>query len=136
MIKRLTVKKTLTLISTVAAAAILCGFLPPKHSQLKVEASNKLTKGKTTELLFKVVPNDNMLVTPEGPWKLTIKNHTGLELPSATYQDKKFDQSIPGFTVKTKVVGDKVSFDYEVKSFICTKDKKRCYPELHKGKFK
>ena len=130
-------KKLSTPVFFIILSGFLCGFLPPKHSSLKIEPStSELRQGQEVELKFIVVPNKDMMVTPEGPWKLTIKNQKGLDLDKSPYQNKSFNQAIPGFTLKTKVKDSTVSFDYEVKSFICTKDKKRCYPELHKGTFK
>ena len=76
MNKKSTLNKLLTPICVLGLSCLLVGFLPPKHSSLKIEAGGKkeFKQGESVEFNFVVVPNENMQVTPEGPWKLTIKN--------------------------------------------------------------
>lgn len=119
---------------------LLMGFAEPKHS--KVEVSPKKS-GQQLEWTFKVTPNPNMVATfEEAPWSLTLKDTKGLKFEGATADAKsgqvkfahdKLDQSLPGYKVKATASEKTGKMKYEFHTFICTKEKSRCYREVHKG---
>jgi hypothetical protein len=117
----------------IVVAMTQMAFLEPRHS--KTEASFSQAD-QTLTLTFKVVPNEGMLITKEGPWKLILDQAEALGLQGAAgkFQSTKFDEAVPGFKVTAKTARIPSSINYELHSFICTADKTRCFPEIHKGK--
>lgn len=100
----------------------------------KVETSVKGEKELT--LTFQVIPDKDLMVTSEGPWVLTLKDPKGLELPlneKGAYQIREYQENIPGFQIKATPKQKNGSFAYELRSFVCKKDKTRCFTDLHKG---
>ena len=113
-------------------------FLPPRHSKVEVTADPKKREDGKVILNFKVIPNEKMMITSEGPWQLTLTNVQGgdLKMVNGEFVSRSFDEKIPGFSVALTAIKTQISFDYILKSFICTTDKKRCYPEIHKGQIR
>jgi|NOAtaT_6_FD_contig_31_8777249_length_840_multi_3_in_0_out_0_2 hypothetical protein len=109
----------------------LAGF-GAKHSS--VETKTQIV-GSELELQVFVKPNPGMMVTKEGPWSLTLTSAPGLklDLKEGKFETKEFIESMPGFTIKAPVEADKGKIEYSVKAFVCTNDKKHCYPQMHKG---
>lgn len=129
--------KLLIVASSFLVAAITFGFLPPKHSKLSTKVETN--KNGLVNITFLVQPNKGMTITEKAPWELKIKGYEGLKLEGKKMplRIKKFDPKLPGFSLsaqKTFSAKGKNWVLYEIRSFICTKDKSTCYPELHKGK--
>jgi len=111
----------------------LTGF-GQKHSSVEAQST---AKDKAIELEFKIKPDQGMQISKDGPWTLQLVNTQGLKLQTkdGKFESKTFDEGLPGFKVKAELdgaaTGGKV--DYTMKAFVCTNDKKHCYPQLHKG---
>ncbi|MGE0172005.1 MAG: hypothetical protein AB7T49_04440 [Oligoflexales bacterium] len=124
------------LLPLVILAALQLALFEPVHS--KLTATSKVSDDKKTLILeFKIEPNKGIQITKDGPWKLTLTQPAalGLKDTNGTFESKDFDNKIPGFQVSaTPAIGSKGSTEYTVNSFVCTDDKKRCFPEIHKGK--
>ena len=127
------------MIRTILSLAIIMtqfGFMKPEHSRLEIRSHGSKS---SIDLRFIVVPNSGIKVTTEGPWQLTLTKIEGLELSvkeeKVVYPMSKFNAKIPGFSVQTQAKHDRISFDYRLKSFVCTEDKSRCYPEIHQGRY-
>ncbi len=128
-----------TILKSVAFAAssfaFLCGF---GELHTSVATAGKL-EGKNLAIQFLVKPDAGMHLTKEGPWSLTLSNIQGLNLATkaGTYVSKDFDEKLPGFAI-TPELDPKVSeakADYVIKAFVCSEDKKHCFPQQHKGTF-
>ena len=54
------------------------------------------------------------------------------------FESKSYDENLPGFIIKTTAKDSVKSgaFKYKMKAFVCTEDKKRCYPQSHSGEVK
>ena len=109
------------------------GFGKPQHSKVSVQST---PKDGNLEFVFKIEPNSDMSVTFDAPWTLDIKNAEGLTLSKEKLKKSDLDQKLPGFKVSTTAAPKAKSgeVEYKLVSFICTKDKTRCYREVHKGK--
>jgi hypothetical protein len=115
----------------------LTGF-GAKHSTVKTKVQvedNQLTVD------FMVEPNEDMQITiDQAPWSLSIKEATNLTTPAAELnQDQKsFRKDLSGFqlTAPIKEGAKSGELKYQLKAFICTKDKTRCYPQFHNGQVK
>lgn len=121
------------LVLFAAASASAFGV---KHSS--VEPKTKVV-GDTLEIDLMVKPDKGMKITHEGPWSVTITSAPGLklEMKDGKYVNKTFVESIPGFKVVAPIDG-KVSsgkVEYDLRAFVCTEDKKQCFPQQHKGSF-
>ncbi len=112
---------------------LLSGF-GAQHST--VDASSSM-QGKELALKFVVKPDAGMKITKEGPWSLTLNNPQGLkfELKEGKFETKELNESLPGFEVKAEVLPGitQGKVDYTVKAFVCSEDKKHCYPQVLKG---
>jgi hypothetical protein len=115
-----------------STVVFLVGFGKPEHSTVSTKATNN---GDIVDVTVMVSADSDMQVTLDAPWKLTISNVSGANFGKSEFTKKDLDEKLPGFRLQSKVAADKKgSFDYKVISFICTKDKTRCYREVHKGK--
>lgn len=119
------------------AFTTLTGFLPAKHSKLEVIQE---TKGADITLTFKVTPDADMTATIDNaPWSLALEKVQGLTFTKQpekwTVKDPEMDVKLPGFKIVGKATGATAGFDYNLRAFVCTKDKTRCYPEQHKGQW-
>lgn len=116
-----------------ASFFFLTGF-GEKHSSVEAQSA---PKDKTVELQFKVKPDQGMQISKEAPWTLQLVNTQGLKLETkdGKFETKSFDEALPGFLVKAELEGAAVTgkVDYTIRAFVCTNDKKHCYPQLHKG---
>jgi hypothetical protein len=110
------------------------GFLEPQHS--KTEATASRGPDQTVTMTFKVIPDDGIKITKDGPWKLILDRaaELGLEEKDGKFLSTKFEENVPGFKVTTKAKALPASVNYELHSFVCNDDKTQCYPEIHKGK--
>ncbi|MBF0441595.1 MAG: hypothetical protein HQK54_06795 [Oligoflexales bacterium] len=123
-------------ILAISLYLLITGFGEPKNSTLEVNVTKN--KEETLTLLFKVAPKENMSITVDAPWELTMTDTEGLSLKTDKniFTTKAFDPKIPGFRVESgKINTSKASgvVSYKLKSFICTKDKSQCFQEIHKG---
>lgn len=118
---------------------LLMGFAEPKHSKLEITPQKS---GQQIEWTFKVIPNPDMAATfDDAPWSLTFKDAKGLKFDgvqtdaknTAKFSHDKLDRSIPGYKVKATAAGKSGKMKYEFHTFVCTKEKTRCYREVHKG---
>jgi len=101
------------------------GSLPPKYSSVHVIMTPILDK---TIVEFFVVPHKDMEISPANLWKLTITSK------GTTKTIDQFDPKIPGFFISIPSQGEGL-IHYKLQSFVCTKDKKHCYSEIHRGSF-
>ncbi len=124
-------------LASIALAGLSFFFLTgfgEKHSSVEAVSGYK---DKSVELQFKVKPDAGMKISKEGPWTLQLTNTQGLKLETkeGKFESKSFDENLPGFILRVPsdetVKAGKV--DYTIKAFVCTEDKKHCYPQLHKG---
>ena len=102
---------------------------PPIHVHAILQSA--LQKDGSMEIQFKVVPNDDMAITFDAPWQLTFKDHPGLKAEKKSFGVKELDQKLPGFAVKVQPEANSGDLKYKLIAFICTKDKTRCYREVH-----
>jgi hypothetical protein len=113
----------------------LMGF-GEKHSDVEV-TSKKLDK--KIEVEFKVKAHNDYLITLEAPWSIELSNPKGLSFynKKEVFKSKKMITKLPGFKekVQLKAGAKESSFDYKIKAFVCTKDKKRCFPQSLKGSY-
>lgn len=127
--------KTKVFLVSLTSFFFLSGF-GIKHSS--VESKAKVV-GDNLEIELVVKPNEGMMLTPEGPWSVTFTQAPGLKLDSkdGKYVNKTFDEKIPGFKVVAPIDGKAASgkIDYDLRAFVCTTDKKQCFPQQHKGSF-
>lgn len=110
---------------------LLCAYATPQHS--KVDTKLTFDKDDATFVL-QVVPNDGMALTFDtAPWKLSLENAEGLmvERKDLTWTAKEVDQKTGAFTIKGKAKPNG-KFSFKLNAFVCTKDKTRCYPQMHK----
>lgn len=123
---------------------LLCILLPffmafalgdPKHST--VDISHKKTGKGQLVVTFKVIPKPGMVANMEKttPWQLVLKEVSGLKTANGdvTWDANKLDKSLPGYRITLEPLAPNVKAKYELKAFVCTADKKRCYPEIHRG---
>jgi hypothetical protein len=107
-----------------------------KHST--VETQTKLDGAKLS-IDFLVKPNKGMKITKEGPWSITLTQVQGLQLDltEGKYTTKVFDEKLPGFSMSSALDPKvpEVKAEDSIKAFVCTEDKKHCYPQQHKGTF-
>lgn len=114
-------------------------FLDPVHSKLTINI--EAIGDCKARLVFKVSPDADMKLTPDAPWSVTIAKDSGFifEDNQNEYKNKHLDRKLPGFNVmaepqnRTKPSGE---MQYELRSFVCSKDGSKCFPELHKGTYK
>ena len=96
-----------------------------KHSDVEISSSKEKD---LAEVLFKVKAHDSYLITIEAPWKIILSNPKGIKFENGkdSFISKKMSEAIPGFKEKVTIDSKaKVhSFDYKIKAFVCTKDKK------------
>lgn len=117
-------------------------FGKPEHSKVEV-AQTKQADGSIA-LTFKLVPNSDMAVTYDAPWSLGFEPTEEVQFQKPDdaaknlYKIASFKQDLPGFAVSISPKAGKKSgeLSYKLKAFVCTKDKKRCFPETHEGKMK
>jgi hypothetical protein len=126
------IKAKLVVLSAISLA-FLSGF---GAKQSSVEPKTKVVDDRL-EIELSVKPNPGMKLTPEGPWSVTFIEAPGLklEMKDGKFVSKAFDESIPGFKIVAPIEGQATSgrIDYELRAFVCTEDKKQCFPQQHKG---
>lgn len=120
-------------ITILVLSFVFFGF-GSEHS--KVETNVVKQTGDKLEISFHISANKDMQLTHQAPWSLTLTetNNLDLKLKEGKFVTKEYQSSPAGFVVKTKAIGaQKGVFKYKMKAFVCTLDKKRCYPQTHQG---
>ncbi|MEZ4742193.1 MAG: hypothetical protein R3B45_07080 [Bdellovibrionota bacterium] len=126
----------LTAIFSFGSVPLAFSFGEPKYS--KVHLSIKQDKDSTNKLIFRVSADDTMQLSfVNAPWELnlkTIDTQPNFKLAKDKYTAKDLDQGLPGFAVQipTKELQSGI-LEYRLIAFICTKEKTRCYREVHKN---
>lgn len=127
-------QKTLKALALTGISFFLLSGFGAKHSSVEAKSA---AQGKALTFTFTVKPDADMKITREGPWSVTLTDTKGLklDLKDGKFTTKELNEAIPGFEVKTEaepgVKSGKVN--YTVKAFVCSADKKHCYPQEHKG---
>jgi len=98
-----------------------------KYSEVVV--SKKKTKAGT-ELNFKINIGKGIKYNFDGPWKLKL-TADGMKKVNQGTSDFNKDQGL----FKAEVPSSVKKVDYRVTTFICTKDGKRCFREVHKASY-
>lgn len=114
---------------------VLWGF-GSSHSQVHTTISNQ---DQNLSIIFSVKANEDMEITQQAPWSLTIINPKDIDRSEeGDIKITGYDEKVSGFTFQPKIKPNinEGSFDYVLKAFVCTKDKKRCYPQTHRGTIK
>lgn len=117
------------------SATMLLGF-GSSHSSVETKISNQGTK---LSIVFTVKANEGMEITQQAPWSLTIKDPQGLKRDSkGDIKITGYEEKVSGFTFEAnaKEQVQEGDFEYVLKAFVCTEDKKRCFPQTHKGSVK
>jgi len=125
-----------TIVLAMLLSAQAFAFGEPTHS--KVEVTTK-EEGKKVTFSFKVVPNKDMVITLDAPWKFEIKDKAaGLKFAKESMGKPEMDDKLPGYVVTSSEAAAKSDgeVEYSLVSFICTADKTACYREVHKGTHK
>jgi len=110
-----------------------------KNSQVMVS----IVKTKSgSELTFKTIPKIvegvPMVINDQknAPWSLKIKEAKGIQFSNKTLGRKDFSLKTPGFKISAKHTNKPWSFTYKMRVFVCTKNKDKCFTEMHKGQVK
>lgn len=126
-------RKTGFLLFLTLSSPTVFGF-GEKHSQVETKT---VVVGQNLEIEVLVKPDANMVISKEAPWQVAFTQAPGLnlEMKDGKFVSKVFDEKLPGFKVTAPIASDAKSgrIDYDVKAFVCTKDKKQCFPQQHKG---
>lgn len=104
-----------------------------QHSSLETAVKSE---DKELTFSFKITANEGMQLTHQAPWSVSISDSKGLDLPlsEGKYTTKEYQKDLPGFVVKTKATEAKAGqIKFILKAFVCTQDKKQCFPQSHKG---
>ncbi len=82
---------------------------------------------------FKVIPKDGLAINLEGPWKLEIKTSPEADIMHTKFERPSLDEKLPGFVVPLKPGNHakKGNITFKLIAFVCTKDKTRCYRDVH-----
>ena len=107
-----------------------------KHSDVTITTKKQDQK---LEVEFKIEAHDNYLITLEAPWSIELSNPKGLSFSNKekVFKSKNMVSELPGFKEKVLLIegAKESSFDYKIKAFVCTRDKKRCFPQSLKGTY-
>lgn len=106
----------------------------PKYSKVAAKAEAAQSK---LEFEFKIDSTDSdMALSFEAPWKLELVNADGITFSSMKLNKAKMDEKLPGWKVQTVSAPTKNQGElaYKLTAFICTKNKTKCFREIHKGK--
>lgn len=102
----------------------------------KIEFAKKKDSKNSEIIEVKIYPLGNNVINTDGNWSLKIEKPIGIQLKSEKFTKQQFDYKIPGYSFSYKIVSkESASFDYVLMAFVCTKDKKICYFDRHKGTY-
>jgi hypothetical protein len=120
----------LAAVAGIAISGSAFGFGEPKNSKVAIETK---TTPEGTAFDFKVVPNENLVITLDAPWKFVVSEVKGATFSETTLKKEQLDQDMTGYRIVSTKNEESGSFKYKLTSFVCTKDKTSCYREVHKG---
>ncbi len=100
-----------------------------------IEVVKEAQKNQTLSFKFEVKIPTDLVFNGEGPWKLKLKKHDGLSFEKTEWGAKDVDSNIPGFLIVTnqKPQSKAGLLEYSLTAFVCSKDKSKCYREVHNG---
>ncbi len=126
-------KKTM-LAALLLASGLAVGLADaPKNGSVTVESK---AQGDNLEFTFKAQAKEGMEINLEGPWKLDVKGHDGLNLAKTSFPKGEMNEKLPGFVFATagKPTKDSGELEYTMVAFVCTKEKTQCFREVYTGK--
>ena len=127
--------KKIDLIKSLAISFYLCASGSVLAAgKATVEVSAKGQPDKRVELTFKTLPNADLAINKEGPWKLEVLSSGKLKFDKKEFKRGDWKEDIAGFTLLSspaKTKNEKVK--YKLTAFICTKDKSQCFREVVEG---
>ena len=99
-----------------------------------VEITATQLKDKKIQLTFTTKAATGLVINPEGPWKLTVKDAGTIKLDKMEYKREEWNEKNATFTA-TGVPSDKKTTDvnYKMIVFVCTKEKSQCFREVVEG---
>jgi hypothetical protein len=108
-------------------------FGDPENSS--VATSVVKADGGSLNFTIKINLKEGIAFNMDAPWKLSIKKFDGLTLDKTESVAKDFVSELPGY--KFQSIGKPTlpagKIEYSLIAFICTKDKSRCFREVHNG---
>ena len=127
--------KKIDLITSLAISFYLCASGSVLAAgKATVEVTAKVQADKRVELTFKTLPNADLAINKEGPWKLEVLSSGKLKFDKKEFKRGDWKEDIAGFTLLSspaKTKNEKVK--YKLTAFICTKDKSQCFREVVEG---
>ena len=127
--------KKIDLIKSLAISFYLCASSSVLAAgKATVEVSAKGQADNRVELTFKTLPNADLAINKEGPWKLEVLSSGKLKFDKKEFKRGDWKEDIAGFTLLSspaKTKNEKVK--YKLTAFICTKDKSQCFREVLEG---
>jgi len=123
----------LTLTVMTQAAAAEAPAQPRKNSSIEI-TTTKDASGNA-KMTFRVIPEGNMVINDEGPWRLDLVKSEGLSLAKTKFERSDFDFKFPGwqFASTSAPASAAGEIEYRATVFVCTKDKAQCFRDVHKG---
>ncbi len=129
-------QKFLPFILVISAIVIATSRANPALAAGKatVEITATELKNKKIELSFTTKAATGLVINPEGPWKLTVKDAGTIKLDKMEYKREEWNEKNATFTA-TGVPSDKKTTDvnYKMIVFVCTKEKSQCFREVVEG---
>lgn len=122
--KRLITYVLLSAYATLGIASEPSKLSNDKYSQVVIE---KVKNKGDIKFNFKVKIAEGIKYNWDGPWKFKFK---GEGVTEKTMGTSDFDKTLGGYAVT--VPADSKSLEYRLTAFVCTKDKTRCFREVHK----
>lgn len=116
------------------------GYCQDNQPKLDLKIRSFVGANEVT-FIFKIFPKKDIVINEKAPWKLSLTDYKGLVFKGddKKYITKKLDLTIPGFKVNSSLAKEGIksgSVRYQLRSYVCTKDKKKCFPGLHEGEVK
>lgn len=89
------------------------------------------TVDRKLELSFKAIPKEGLVINPDGPWKLEIKDPGSLKFDKQEFKRSEWQEALGGFTAQATANKEKsATIKYKLVAFMCTKDKSQCYRDV------
>jgi hypothetical protein len=121
----------LMLVATIMGLSHTLTAAPKVQSKIELEA---VPADATVSFNFKVVPEGNMVINEDGPWRLDIQSADGVNMDRQKFEKADIDFKFPGWKVNGKTSATSGEIEYRATVFVCTKDKAQCFRDVHKGK--
>jgi hypothetical protein len=127
--------KKIDLIKSLAISFYLCASGSVLAAgKATVEVTAKVQADKRVELTFKTLPNADLAINKEGPWKLEVLSSGKLKFDKKEFKRGDWKEDIAGFTLLSSPAKTKnEQVKYKLTAFICTKDKSQCFREVVEG---